>query len=286
MARHIRNPIEVAGGWFVGLSEFAGAATDALKHRDDIALEPAPALGSIALSDLREILRKGLDDFGAFRADAIMLCLIYPVAGFALVWMVTNNNLLPMVFPLLSGFALLGPIAGIGLCELSRRREQAGKSGDQPAMISRGLGAIIWLALLLVAIFFAWIICAYVIFRFTLGPEAPASITDFLTEMFTTGAGWLMIVLGFGVGFCFALLVLMIGVISFPLLLDRNVGTMAAIRTSVRSVLKNPVPMAAWGLIVAAGLLIGSIPALVGLIIVIPVLGHANWHLYRAVTRN
>ena len=92
-----------------------------------------------------------------------------------------------------------------------------------------------------------------------------------------------MIVVGVGVGFLFALLVLAISVVSFPLLLDRDVGLYTAVMTSIRAVLANPAPMAIWGLIVAGGLVIGSIPLLLGLAIVMPVLGHATWHLYRKV---
>ena len=88
---------------------------------------------------------------------------------------------------------------------------------------------------------------------------------------------------GVSVGFLFALLVLAISVVSFPLLLDRDVGVGTAIATSMRAVRENPAPMAAWGLLVAAGLVIGSIPLLLGLIVVMPVLGHATWHLYRKV---
>src|SRR4029453_13967063 len=98
--------------------------------------------------------------------------------------------------------------------------------------------------------------------------------------VFTTSAGWTMILVGVGVGFLFALLVLAISVVSFPLLLDRDVGLDAAVWTSIRAVAANPGPMALWGLIVAAGLVIGSIPVFLGLIIVMPVLGHATWHLY------
>jgi len=92
-----------------------------------------------------------------------------------------------------------------------------------------------------------------------------------------------MIVVGVGVGFLFALLVLVISVVSFPLLLDRDVSIGAAVSTSVRAVIVNPIPIAVWGLIVAGGLVVGSIPLLLGLIIVMPVLGHATWHLYRKV---
>ena len=100
---------------------------------------------------------------------------------------------------------------------------------------------------------------------------------------FTTSAGRYLIVVGVGVGFLFAAVVLVISVVSFPMLLDRDVGAATAILTSVRAVLANPVMMAIWGLIVAALLALGSIPAFFGLAVVMPVLGHATWHLYRKV---
>ena len=117
----------------------------------------------------------------------------------------------------------------------------------------------------------------------TLGPDLPVSAIAFARDVLTTPQGWTMIVVGIGVGFLFALLVLAISVVSFPLLLDRNVGVAPAVATSFRAVRENPGPMAAWGLIIAAGLVIGAIPLLVGLAIVLPILGHATWHLYRKV---
>jgi uncharacterized membrane protein len=92
-----------------------------------------------------------------------------------------------------------------------------------------------------------------------------------------------MIVVGVGVGFLFAVVALAISVVSFPLLLDRDVSINSAIGTSIRVVATNPVPIATWGVIVAAGLVIGSVPLLLGLVVVMPVLGHATWHLYRGV---
>ncbi len=99
--------------------------------------------------------------------------------------------------------------------------------------------------------------------------------------MLTTGAGWALIVLGFGVGFLFAVLVLAISFVSFPLMLDRDVGLETAVWTSMRAAAANPAMTALWGLLVAGGLLIGSIPLFLGLIVVMPVLGHGTWHLYR-----
>jgi uncharacterized membrane protein len=157
-----------------------------------------------------------------------------------------------------------------------------------------------------VALFLLWILAAWVIYAYTLHVDvggflakvdngtrmifvpgaqdnsmAPASIGAFLHQVFRTSAGQTLIVVGCGVGFLFALVAMMISVVSFPLLLDHDVGLDTAVSTSVKAVIANPGPMAVWGLTVAGGLLLGSLPAFIGLVVVIPVLGHATWHLYR-----
>ncbi len=104
-----------------------------------------------------------------------------------------------------------------------------------------------------------------------------------LERVLTTPQGWWLIVVGCGVGFLFALVALCISVVSFPLMLDRHAGAGDAMVTSLRAVARNPVPMAAWGLIVAVLLVLGSLPLFLGLAVVIPLLGHATWHLYRKV---
>ncbi|MGF1627411.1 MAG: DUF2189 domain-containing protein [Alphaproteobacteria bacterium] len=252
------------------------------------AAAPVPKVNQIGLADLRDALAKGAGDLGANRTDVVFLCAIYPVAGLVLAMLASGQELLPLVFPLVSGFALIGPVAAVGLYEISRRREagqEANLSHALGVVHSPAIGSILGLGLLLLAIFLAWLAAAYVIFLLTLGPEAPASIGTFASDLFTTGAGWAMIVVGVGVGFGFAVLVLAISVVSIPMLLDRHVGIATAIATSVRVVIANPRTMAVWGMIVTGGLVFGSIPALIGLIIVLPVLGHATWHLYRkAVT--
>jgi uncharacterized membrane protein len=279
---HIRNPVE--WGWaqvrqagvVVGTGHVDGAAHERLTV-------PLP-VRRIGARDLADALRKGLQDFAACRTDAMFLCVIYPVMGLVLARLVSGYELLPLLFPLASGFALIGPFAAIGLYEMSRRREKGEQISWAAAfgvLGSRSIGAILALGLLLAVIFVIWIGTAWAIYALTLGPEAPASVTSFLRAVLTTPAGWAMIVLGIGMGFLFACLSFAISVVSFPLMVDRDATLGAAIGTSLRAVRANPGPMALWGLIVAAGLVLGSIPVLLGLVVVLPVLGHATWHLYR-----
>ena len=287
MAKPIK-PIGNPGSW--ALDAVAGSSRHVAGAAAEIGSSHAapPQVGTISLDDLRYALRKGREDFTAMRTDVMFVVLLYPVIGICLAAFVFNDNFAPMLFPLASGFALLGPIAAIGLYEMSRRRERGEPAGFGAALGVLGspaLGAIIIFGLYLAAIFVAWLLTAYLIFNLTLGPEPPASAAGFLSDVFTTGAGWAMIVIGCGVGFLFALATLAISIVTIPLLLHRHVGVPAAVAASMELTRKNPVPVLTWGAIVAALLVIGTIPLFLGLIFVLPILGHATWHLYRRAVK-
>jgi uncharacterized membrane protein len=245
-----------------------------------------PIVRKIGMADVKDALAEGIEDFWAAPTHAIFLCIIYPVAALVLAQLALNNNLLHLFFPLAAGFALIGPIAALGLYELSRRRELGLDLSWTHVLDMRhsaSIGGILALGVSLAVIFLVWVAIAQAIYVANFGYAPPESIPNFLRQVFTTPEGWTLIIVGNGVGFLFAVLVLMMYVVSFPLLLDRDVGAAIAILTSVRAVLRNPVTIAMWGLVVAGLLLIGSLPLFMGLAVVMPVLGHSSWHLYRKV---
>lgn len=245
-----------------------------------------PRVRRIGMADVVAALRQGLDDFWDKPSHYVFLCLIYPVAGVVIARWTSGANVLQLLFPLMSGFALVGPFAALGLYEISRRRELGLDTSWSHALEVRNspaLPAILALGVLLVAVFVAWLLTAQALYVSLFGPDQPQSLTTFINQVLTTDAGWRLILYGNAIGFLYALVVLCTTVIAFPLLLDRDAGAGVAIYTSMKAVAVNPLEMVLWGLIVAVLLAIGFALFFAGLAVVIPVLGHATWHLYRKI---
>jgi uncharacterized membrane protein len=254
---------------------------DAGAYRSD-----QPIIRSIGITDLRDALAGGYADFLAVPTHLVFLCLIYPVVTLVIIKAAADYEVLSLVFPLLSGYTLIGPFVAIGLYELSRRRELGLETSRRHAfnvLQSPSIFAIVMLVIYLSVIYLAWLFAAQAIYEQIFGSGVPSTIEQFAHEVLDTPSGWELIIVGSCVGFLFAAVVFAQSVVSFPMLLDRDVGVIKAIETSVRVVVANPLTMAVWGLIVAGLLLIGSLPLFIGLAVVLPVLGHATWHLYRKV---
>lgn len=281
MVKTIGNPLSWTADAVGATGSALASATERLagtRHADP------PVVQTLEMDDLRAALRAGWDDFLALRSDVIFVVLLYPVIGLAMALAAFNANFAPYLFPMASGFALIGPLAAVGLYELSRRREagQTPRWTDALSLLrSPAMAPILVLGLYLLAVFIVWMMVANLVYAVTLGTQAYPDTMAFVADVFGTGAGWQMIVLGTLVGFGFALVVLATALVSFPMLVDRDIGVSAAVVTSWQVVRRNPRVSLAWGLIVAGLLVAGSIPLFLGLIVVFPLLGHATWHLYR-----
>lgn len=273
-------------------------------------IDPAqPVIRDIRFRDLMDALAKGFDDFKAIPTHLIFLFLIYPVVMLILSRVAAGQEMLPLVFPLFAGYTLVGPLIAIGMYELSRRREQGLDTSRKhlfDVLKSPSLSAIVTLGLVLAVVYFAWLIAALAIYKMTFGnglvgslgtiflqlisfdlsATGPQAIGEFAVDIITTRPGWKLVLWGSGVGFVFAVVVLSLSAVSFPMLIDRRVSAWTAARTSIRVVMANPMSMGVWGIIVAVALAVGSLPLFVGLAIVLPVLGHATWHLYRSVVEH
>ncbi|MEN8738953.1 DUF2189 domain-containing protein [Pseudophaeobacter sp. 1A16562] len=285
MAKTIGNPLS----WLLQGAETTGqhfGKTVGEMGSSDVT--ELPQARRLSMDDLIHSLAAGLEDFAACRSDAMFLVLFYPVIGIALIVMSLSMNLLPLIVPMIMGFAILGPVAAVGLYEMSSRREAGFKPRWMDAfgvIRSPAFGAILVLGFYLAALFIIWLVAADMIYIRTLGPEPPTSMLGFATAVVTTREGWIMAIAGGALGAVFAFAALAMSLVSFPLLLDRHVGLPVAVATSIKVLRKNPVICITWGVIVGSMLVIGAIPFLAGLIIVVPVLGHATWHLYRRAVK-
>jgi uncharacterized membrane protein len=241
---------------------------------------------TIRLRDLRTALASGWSDFLSLRSDILLVALIYPIVGLGIAVWSSGANVLPLLYPLMSGFALLGPFAAVFFYEISKRREAGLEVSWKKALAvvgSPSMPSIIALGIALALVFLLWLVCAQALYQALFGDNAPTSLPAFVNQVVRTHEGSVMILVGNLIGLVFAAVSFSATVVAFPLLLDRDVGVAVAVSTSVRAVRQNLFVMAVWGVIVAVLLVIGFATIFVGLAIVIPVLGHATWHLYRSL---
>lgn len=250
--------------------------------------DTVPRINTISVQDVRDALGQGIVDFREMPRHTLFLVPIYAVVCLLLIMATFDYDIVQLAFPFCAGLTLVGPFAAVGLYELSRRREQGLDTSwwHMFKVSSSGSpGSLLLLGVTLLAAFLLWLAAAHAVYALTFG-DVRLSLGAFAGELFTTGHGWALIIVGNAVGAVFALVIFMLTVVSFPMLVDRRVSAWTAVKTSIAAVLANPRPMLTWGLIVAVALALGCLPIFVGLALVLPVLGHATWHLYRKVLTN
>ena len=242
---------------------------------------------TIALNDLWQSLKEGFDDFHATPAVGVFLtAVLYLLFALLLTLFVIGKDLLHLAFPIVAGFTLIGPVVSVGLFEMSRRRERGLEVSWRSTfdfVHSASFAPILALSIVMALLYLAWLFSAQFLFFGLFGDDPPVSASDFVTQLVTTRRGAGLVFYGFLLGFIFAFTALAISVVAFPLLLDRPASAATAVATSIRAVTSNLMVMLVWGLIVVVLLIAGASVFLIGLAAVLPILGHATWHLYRKV---
>jgi uncharacterized membrane protein len=244
-----------------------------------------PVVRRIGAADIAEALGQGLRDFQAAPLYGLAFGALYAGGGIAIMLSLTAFGMIYLAYPLAAGFALLGPFVAIGLYEVSRRRE----AGEKPSL--RGIWSMVqsrgelgWMAFVTLFIFVIWMYQVRLLVALLLGLHASfSSLHEFITVVLTTNEGLLFLAIGNAVGAALSLILFSLTVVSFPLLLDRDVDFVTAMVTSVRAVVMSPVPMIAWAAIIVVLLIVSALPYFLGLLVTLPVLGHATWHLYRRI---
>jgi uncharacterized membrane protein len=244
-----------------------------------------PVVRRIAAQDVVEALVRGLRDFQAAPVYGLAVGAAYAVAGILIVLSVTALGMSYLAYPLAAGFALLGPFAAVGLYEVSRRRERgAALSLRDLLAVTTSRSEIGWMAFVTLFIFIIWMYQVRLLMALFLGLNASfSSLQQFITVVLTTNEGLVFLAVGNLVGAALSLLLFSLTVVSFPLLLDRDVDFVTAMVTSVRAVATSPVPMIGWAAIIVVLLIVSALPFFLGLLVMLPVLGHATWHLYRRI---
>lgn len=246
--------------------------------------KPAPRVLSIGFGDIVDALEAGLRDFRAAPLYGLFFGGIYALGGMLIVLTASALQMSYVSYPLAVGFALIGPFVAVGLYEVSRRREKG-----EPLLWGPILGVIFaqrrretgWMAFVTLFVLVMWMYQVRVLLALFIGLHAPTTLDGFIEVVVGTPEGLMFLGIGHIVGAFNSLVLFSLTVVSFPLLLDREVDFVTAMITSVRAVFVNPKPMIGWAFIIMVLLMISIAPFFLGLFVALPILGHTTWHLYR-----
>ena len=243
-----------------------------------------PKVNAVSVSDLRDAILQGLSDFARAPIFGLFFAAIFVVIGLIIVLSLTAWHIPWLIYPFAIGFPLIGPFAAVGLYEVSREFE----AGRTPSW--RGVFSVIWqqhrrefgwMAFVVLFVFWVWMYQVRLLMALLLGRLSFASFEGFVSVTFTTTEGLIFLLIGHLVGAGLALLLFAITVVSMPLLLERDIDVVTAMITSIKAVATSPFVMLGWGVAVTLAVVAGCLPFFLGLLIVLPVLGHTTWHIYR-----
>ena len=243
-----------------------------------------PKVNALTAADLRACLAQGISDFARAPLYGLFFGAVFTIIGMVIVLALTSWGTPWMIYPFAIGFPLVGPFAAAGLYEVSRRLENGsplGWSQVLSAVWAQRRRELSWMAFVMLFVFWMWMYQVRLLLALILGRMSFSTLEKFLTVVFTTEQGWTFLAVGHLVGGALSLVLFSITVISIPLLMDREVDIITAMITSVKAVLASPLPMLLWGVAVTLAVLIACAPFFLGLLVVLPVLGHATWHIYR-----
>lgn len=242
------------------------------------------SIRKIGFGDLWRSLQEGYEDYSVKPHSFLLVALFYFLGALVVAISSSGQQLRYLAFPIVAGFAFLGPIVAVAFFEMSRRREQGLDPRWSAAfrfVHTHSLAPILALSLAMTLLYIGWVYMAELIYFGTLGRMPTDTVAEFVELLFSTRDGFLMIAFGNGIGFVFAWAVLATSIVSFPLALDKPVTSGTAVSVSVKAFTENAFVLAVWGLIVVGLLLLGAALLLIGLAVTLPILGHATWHLYR-----
>jgi len=244
-----------------------------------------PVVRRVTAADIAEALSEGLRDFQALPLYGLAFGAFYAAGGIVILLCLTAFGMVYLAYPLAAGFAMIGPFVATGLYEVSRRRE-----AHLPVSFAaiwatvRTRSEIGWMAFVTLFVFVIWMYQVRLLIALLLGLNASfSSLQAFITVVLTTNEGLLFLAIGNAVGAALSLILFSLTVVSFPLLLDRDVDFVTAMITSVRAVVTSPLPMIGWAALIVVLLAVSAVPYFLGLVVTLPVLGHTTWHLYRRI---
>ncbi len=242
-----------------------------------------PQIRAITVDDISASLAGGLRDFRAAPTFGLLVGAVYALAGNLLFWVAASFDMLFLAYPLAAGFALIAPFAAVGLYETSRRLGTGAPAtigrliGAVPAHARRELG---YMALVTAFGLIGWIYAAGFVYALFFGLR-PLDYTDIVTAVVSTPRGIAFLMVGNVIGAVMATVIFSVSVIAYPMLLDRDIDFVTAMIASIRAVFAAPMVMLGWGIFVGTLLAVAILPMFLGLVVVLPWLGHATWHLYR-----